>query len=75
MKFIEFRQANGISLRSILNFRYPDITIIDHIATKMREQLVKNIINCATFSVLINESTILSSNTSTVTYIKSAIFN
>lgn len=50
--------------------------IIDHIATKMREQLVKNIIDCnAKFSVLIDESTTLSSKTNMVVYIKSAISN
>jgi len=42
----------------------------------MREQLVKNIIDCsAKLSVLIDESTTLSSKTSMVVYIKSAISN
>ena len=75
-KLIELQKANGISLGSILHSRYSATTIIDHIATKMREQLVKNIIDCsAKLSVLIDESTTLSSKTSMVVYIKSAISN
>jgi len=75
-KLIELQKANGISLGSILHSRYSATTIIDHISTKMREQLVKNIIDCsAKLSVLIDESTTLSSKTSMVVYIKSAISN
>ncbi|XP_029342172.1 E3 SUMO-protein ligase KIAA1586-like [Acyrthosiphon pisum] len=74
-KLIELQKANGISLGSILHSRSAT-TIIDHIATKMREQLVKNIIDCsAKFSVLVDESTTLNSKTSMVVYIKSAISN
>lgn len=73
-KLIELQQANGISLGSILHSRYSATSIIDHITTKMREQIIKNIIDCnAKFSVLIDESTTLSSKTSMIIYIKSAI--
>lgn len=59
-----------------MHSRYSATTIIDHIATKMREQLVKNIINCsAKIAILIDESTSLILKTIMVIYIKSAISN
>jgi len=75
-KLIELQKANGVHLGSTLHSRYSSTSIVSHIASKMRERIVKNIIdNGSKLAVLIDESTTLSSATSMIVYIKTYISN
>ncbi|XP_060882119.1 E3 SUMO-protein ligase KIAA1586-like [Metopolophium dirhodum] len=75
-KLIELQKVNGVHLGSTLHSRYSSTSIVSHIASKMRERIVKNIIESGSkLAVLIDESTTLSSATSMIVYIKTSISN
>ncbi|XP_050058213.1 E3 SUMO-protein ligase KIAA1586-like isoform X2 [Aphis gossypii] len=73
-KLVELQKSNGVHLGSILHSRYSCTSIINHIACKMRESIVKNIINSESkISVLIDESTTVSSKSCMAVFIKASI--
>lgn len=73
-KLIELQKVNGVSLGTIRHSRYSCTTIVNHIACKMRENVVKNIIDTKSkIAVLIDESTTVSSKTCMVVCIKASI--
>lgn len=73
-KLIELQKANSVHLGTTLHSRYSSTSIISHISCKMKERIIKNIIDCGSkFAVLIDESTTLSSVSSMIVYIKTTI--
>lgn len=62
---VELQQMNGVLLGQTLHSRYSSTSIIDHIATEMRNKIVQNIIETnSKISILIDESTTNSSSSS-----------
>lgn len=75
-KLIELQMLNGVKLGCTLHSRYSSTNIIQHISKKMREKLIENIIeNNAKCSILIDESTTVSSLCGMVIYLKVSISN
>jgi hypothetical protein len=73
-KLVELQKCNGVHLGSILHSRYSCTSIVNHIAYKMREVIVKNIINSGSkISILIDESTTVSSKSCMAVFIKASI--
>jgi len=65
---------NGVLLGQTLHSRYSSTSIIDHIATKMRNKIVQNIIETnSKISILIDESTTNSSSSGMIIYLKASI--
>jgi hypothetical protein len=60
-KLVELQKCNGVHLGSILHSRYSCTSIVSHIACKMKEVVIKKIIDSESkISVLIDESTTVS---------------
>lgn len=56
--FVELQQLNGVNLGQTLYSKYSSTSIINHIATQMRNKIVQNIMSTnSKISVLIDEST------------------
>ena len=73
-KLVELQKCNGVHLGSILHSRYSCTSIVNHIACKMREVIVKNIIDSGSkISILIDESTTVSSKSCMAVFIKASI--
>ncbi|KAL4082353.1 hypothetical protein QTP88_030035 [Uroleucon formosanum] len=71
---VELQQMNGVLLGQTLHSRYSSTSIIDHIATKMRNKIVQNIIETnSKISILIDESTTNSSSSGMIIYLKASI--
>ncbi|KAF0711276.1 E3 SUMO-protein ligase KIAA1586-like [Aphis craccivora] len=65
---------NGVLLGQTLHSRYSSTSIIDHIATKMRNKTVQNFIETnSKISILIDESTTNSSLPGMIIYLKASI--
>ncbi|KAF0746987.1 E3 SUMO-protein ligase KIAA1586-like, partial [Aphis craccivora] len=71
---VELQQMNGVLLGQTLHSRYSSTSIIDHIATKMRNKIVQNIIETnSKISLLIDESTTNSLLSGMIIYLKASI--
>lgn len=71
---VELQQLNGVNLGQTLHSRYSSTSIINHIATQMRNKIVQNIITTnSKLSVLIDESTTNGSLPGMIVYIKACI--
>ncbi|XP_022176912.1 E3 SUMO-protein ligase KIAA1586-like [Myzus persicae] len=71
---VELQQMNGVLLGQTLHSRYSSTSIIDHIATKMRNKIIQNIIETnSKISILIDESTTNSSSSGMIIYLKASI--
>lgn len=75
-KLIELQQLNGLDMGTTLHSRYSSTNIISHIADKMKTKIVQNIIATSSkISILIDESTTVSSLSGMVVYVKASILN
>lgn len=65
---------NGVLFGQTLHSKYSSTSIIDHIATKMRNKIVQNIIETnSKISILIDESTTNSSSSGMIIHLKASI--
>jgi len=75
-KLIELQHLNGLNLGTTLHSRYSSTKIISHIADKMKTKIVQNIMATASkISILIDESTTVSSLSGMVVYVKASILS
>ncbi|XP_022182073.1 E3 SUMO-protein ligase KIAA1586-like [Myzus persicae] len=73
-KLLELQNLNGINTGITLQSRFSCTQIIAHISMKMKEKIVSNIVKSGSkISVLIDESTTLSTLSTMVVYIKTSI--
>jgi hypothetical protein len=73
-KLVELQKCNGVHLGSILHSRYSCTSIVSQIACKMREIVVKIIYDSEfKISVLMDESTTISSKSCMTIFIKASI--
>lgn len=75
-KLIELQHLNGLNIGTTLHFRYSSTMIISHIADKIKTKIVQHIMATASkISILIDESTTVSSLSGMVVYVKASILN
>lgn len=73
-KLLELQKLNGIGIGTTLHSRFSSANIISHIAAEMKEKIVLNIIKSnSKLSVLIDESTTMSTLSTMIVYVKSLI--
>lgn len=73
-KLIELQKLNGLHVGSTLQLRFSSTNIIDHIAIKMKQKVISNIIETGVkLSVLIDECTTMSTLCGMVVYLRTAI--
>jgi len=73
-KLVSLQTLNGINLGSTLHSRYSATEMICHIATEMRQKVVKHIVESSSkFSVLIDESTTLSKKATMAVYLRTSV--
>lgn len=71
---LELQKINGLDVGTTLHSRFSSTSIISHIAIQMKEKIVHNIIESnSKISVLIDESTTLSTKSAMVVFIKASI--
>ncbi|CAM2096660.1 unnamed protein product [Caretta caretta] len=71
---IDLQQINGIEMGRLLHSRTVCVDIINHIATEMKKRIVNKIINNkAKITVLVNESTTLTGNSTLIIFLKAGI--
>lgn len=74
IKLIELQKLNGLKVGNTLHSRLSSTNIIDHISSMMKRKIVSNILETeAKLSVLIDESTTISTLSGMVVYIRAAI--
>lgn len=73
-QLLELQALNGIDIGNTLHSRFSSTSIISHIAIEMKKKIVCNIVKSnSKLSVLIDESTTLSTKSTMVVYIKASI--
>lgn len=71
---MELQKLNGIDIGNTLHSRFSSTSIVSHIAVEMKKKIVCNIVKSKSkLSVLIDESTTLSTKSAMVVYIKASI--
>ena len=70
-RLIELQTANGISCGSVLQSDRSCSNIINHVASEMRNEIVKHIVSTKShFSIMVDESTSVSNTQSMIVYVR-----